>query len=86
MTTAQIAALAFIFIAITDAVLCYAWLLPKLKKDEAPEVLALLTPEEKEKAKQKHKSTNIIKVVMDIWIVLALAIAYFLWNNPDILN
>lgn len=84
MTTAEYLAIALVFVAISDFLLCYAWLLPKMRKGDAPEIMALLSPEEKERAKQKHKSIKKLKALMDCWVVVALAIAYFLWQNPEI--
>ena len=69
MTTAQTVAIIIAVIALSDLLVGYLWLLPKMR---AREIDAGIQPKK-------------LRGILDIWIVLALAIAYFLWNNPSII-
>lgn len=83
MTTAQIIAMVLVFVALIDAVVGYMWLLPKLRKDAAPKISAKLTTNKKDEGANKQKAVRVVRAAIDCWVVIALALAYFLWNNPN---
>lgn len=81
MTTAQILAIALVLCAAADFILGYVWLIPKLRdtKDHNP----MIEPLKRETNEKQRRVIKLIKAALDIWAVIALAFAYFLWNNPD---
>lgn len=84
MTLAQIFAILLVIVAISDFLLCYFWLLPKIRKNQMPQLLEFLAADKRQQAEQQQKTIKKLKALMDMWVVIALAIAYFLWTNPDI--
>lgn len=81
MTSTQIVALALVLVAISDVMIWFLLLKPIHKRNTAQ--IAVLPPEEKAAMLKKQRSLSLIGLGMAFWCVIALAIAYYLWNNPD---